>query len=114
MDVLAVGQASSEAVARARRGEGPTMLVCDTYRFRGHFEGDEQKYRTTQELENWKVKDPIIKFKTRLIEMGVLTETEYEEIERRVTNELEDAVQFAISSDDPAPGDVLSDVYTSL
>jgi len=110
-DVLAVYEAVGEAVARARRGEGPTLVECKTYRHRGHFEGDQQTYKTKKEIEEWMKKDPIPRFRKKLIEMGVLTEKEADEIVRAMLKEMDEAVKFAKESPLPAPEEALEDVY---
>jgi pyruvate dehydrogenase E1 component alpha subunit len=110
-DVIAVYEAVHEAVERARRGEGPTLIECKTYRHRGHFEGDPMVYRTKEEVEEWKKKDPIRRFKEKLIEMGMLTEKEAEEIDREIEREIDNAVKFAEESPLPDPAETLEDVY---
>jgi pyruvate dehydrogenase E1 component alpha subunit len=102
-DVLAVYEAACEAVRRAREGEGPTLIECKTYRWRGHFEGDSQPYRTKQEVEEWMKKCPIESFKAKLIEMGVLTREEAEKIDAEVSKEVAKAVKFAEESSYPSP-----------
>ena len=64
-DVLAVHEAVTEAVKRARKGQGPSLVECKTYRWRGHFEGDACTYRCTEELEEWMAKDPIPPFRVQ-------------------------------------------------
>ena len=110
-DVLAVYEAVSEAVARARRGEGPTLVECKTYRHRGHSEGDPATYRTKEEVEEWMKKDPIPRFRGKLIEMGVLTEKEAGEINQGILEEIEKAVKFAEESPLPDPEEALEDVF---
>jgi len=110
-DVLAVYEALGEAVARARRGEGPTLIECKTCRHYGHYEGDTQTYRTKQEFEECHKRDPIPRFRKKLVEMGVLTEKEADEINQEILNELDDAVKFAEESPLPAPEETLEDVY---
>lgn len=110
-DVIAVYEAVGEAVARARKGEGPTLVECKTYRHRGHFEGDPTTYRTKEEVDEWKKKDPISSFKEKLIEMGVLTEKEADEIDREAQEETRKAVAFAEASPWPEPAETLEDVY---
>jgi acetoin:2,6-dichlorophenolindophenol oxidoreductase subunit alpha len=114
MDVMAVSEAASEAVNRARRGDGPTFIVCDTYRYMGHFEGDDQTYRTKQDVEDWKTKDPILRLRDLMIREGALTDKEYDDMNATVLNEIDDAVAFAQRSGWPERTDVLEDVYTSL
>src|SRR6202011_2133552 len=70
-DVEAVHAAAERAVSRARRGGGPTLLECVTYRWRGHFEGDPQPYRTAEEVESWKLRDPLKLAESRLAEGGL-------------------------------------------
>ncbi len=111
-DVIAVYEAAGEAIQRARAGEGPTLIECKTYRYRGHFEGDPMVYRTREEEEMWKAKDPIRRFEAKLLEMGVLTEAKIREINDSVVAMVEEAVRFAEESPWPAPEEVLEDVYT--
>jgi Pyruvate/2-oxoglutarate dehydrogenase complex, dehydrogenase (E1) component, eukaryotic type, alpha subunit len=90
-DVLAVYEATREAVERARRGEGPTLIEARTYRFRGHFEGDPQIYRSKEEVEWWmNNKDPIKIFEKYLLERGIATREELDAIWKRVSNEVEE------------------------
>lgn len=110
-DVIAIYEAVSEAVARARGGEGPTLIECKTYRYRGHFEGDSEVYRTKEEVEEWKKKDPVGRFKEKLIEMGILAEKEANEIDQQVEEEMDKAVAFAKGSPFPEPEVTLEDVY---
>ncbi len=110
-DVLAVYEAVWEAVARARKGQGPTLIECKTYRYRGHFEGDPQTYKTKEEAEEWMKKDPIPRFRKRLVEMGVLTEEDAGKIGQEMKAEIEKAVKFAEESPYPAPEEALEDVY---
>jgi len=110
-DVLAVYEAVGEAVARARKGEGPTLVVCKTCRHHGHFEGDTQTYRTKEEFDECKKRDPIKRFREKLIEMGVLTEKEADKIQQEMLEEIEKAVKFAEESPLPDPKETLEDVY---
>jgi len=110
-DVLAVYEAVGEAVAKARKGEGPTLVECKTYRWHGHFEGDMQTYRTKEEIEEWKKKDPIPRFSKKLIEMGVLTQKDADKIEQEILKEIDKAVKFAEESPLPKPEETLEDVY---
>jgi len=110
-DVLAVYEAVGEAVARARRGEGPSIVVCRTCRHYGHYEGDTQTYRSKQEFEECHKKDPIPRFRKKLVEMRVLTEKQADEINQEILKELDDAVKFAEESPLPAPEETLEDVY---
>jgi TPP-dependent pyruvate/acetoin dehydrogenase alpha subunit len=110
-DVMAVYEAAREAVARARRGEGPTILECKTYRIHGHYEGDPQTYKPKEEVEYWKSRDPILSFKTRLLEMKVFNDEEVANIDLEVSQEIEDAVRFAQESAFPDPEETLEDVF---
>jgi len=111
-DVIAVYEATAEAVARARKGEGPAFIEAKTCRWRGHFEGDPQEtYRAEGEVDECKKKDPIPRFRKKLIEMGVLTEKEADRIGREAVEEIDKAVKFAEESPWPDPEEVLKDVY---
>lgn len=111
-DVIAVYEAAHAAVARARRGDGPTFIECKTYRTRGHNEGDEQLYRTREEVEEWRQKDPIPRYRAQLLELSVLSEVQANQIEREVIAQIEEAVQFGEESPWPDPEEVYDDVYT--
>ncbi len=113
-DVMAVMEAASAAVDRARKGQGPTLLECKTYRWRGHFEGDPGKYKPKAEQEAWLKKDPLPRFQTFLKENQFLTQEELDALDRQVTEELEAAVQFAQESPDPTPESVVQDVYSDI
>ena len=84
-DVFAVYEVAKEAIERARNGEGPTLIEAKTYRFRGHFEGDPQVYRSKEEVEWWKEnKDPIVLFEKTILEKGLLTKEELDAIREKV------------------------------
>jgi len=110
-DVLAVYKAVEEAVERARQGQGPTLVECLTYRHGGHSRGDPATYRSKEEGEEWMRKDPITRFRAKIIEMNVLTEKEAADIERRVVEEVEEAVRFAREGPLPPPETALEDIY---
>ncbi|MCD6240011.1 pyruvate dehydrogenase (acetyl-transferring) E1 component subunit alpha [Candidatus Bathyarchaeota archaeon] len=110
-DVLAVYEAAREAVERAKKGEGPTLIECRTYRHKGHSRMDPATYRPKEEVEYWLKKDPIPRFKSKLLEMGILTEEEAKGIEEQVSREIEEAVKFALESPYPEPEEALKDVY---
>jgi len=115
-DVLAVYEAADKAVKDARAGKGPTILECVTFRLEGHWLGDESLeglYRKAEELEEWKKKDPIERFKKKLMDQGILTETSIKEIDESIKRELDDAIQFADESPLPEPEDALKDVFVS-
>src|SRR6266513_383168 len=110
-DVLAVYQSTQGALARARNGEGPTLIECKTYRWHGHSEHDKAFYRTDEELAMWKSRDPIPTFTTYLRERRVLDEQKLKEIESRVISTIDGAVEFALNAADPVPEDAVTDLY---
>ncbi|WP_435320761.1 thiamine pyrophosphate-dependent dehydrogenase E1 component subunit alpha [Haloarchaeobius sp. TZWSO28] len=111
MDVTAVYEAVTEARKRARAGDGPTLIEAETYRYHGHYEGDEQNYRTDEELQQWKDRDAIDSFKARLIDRGELSEGEFEDLEANVEATIADAIEFAQESDLPEPEDAYDDMF---
>lgn len=110
-DVLAVYEAVGEAVARARRGDGPSLIECKTYRWRGHFEGDVCSYRDEAEVQTWMEKDPIKRLQEKLRDQSILTDDRDRSLREAVAKELEEAVAFAEQSPLPSPEEVLEDVY---
>lgn len=110
-DVLAVREAAAQAAARARRGEGPTLLEALTYRWRGHFEGDPQRYRTKEEVEEAKVRDPILRLAAALRRKRILPKELQDKIQNEVQAEIEEAVRFAQDSPYPEPEEALEDLY---
>jgi pyruvate dehydrogenase E1 component alpha subunit len=108
MDVLAVREAVSEHIRIAREERRPTLLEAFTYRFRGHSAADPEVYRTKDEVEEWRAKDPIESFAARAVEAGALTERDVEEIRRRADEVITEAVRFADQSPEP-PLDSLYD-----
>jgi len=102
-DVLAVHQAAQQAVARARRGDGPTLLVANSYRIMGHTIGDPLTYRTKGEVEEWQgpLHDPILRFKEYLLDHQVFEAGRLEALESEVRTEIAAAVQFALESPEP-------------
>jgi len=110
-DVSAVYEASHEAVERARRGEGPTLIECKTYRHKGHSRVDPARYRPKEEVEAWLSKDPIKRLKEKLLQTKMLTETEIAKIEKELSAKIDEAVKFAMESPYPAPEEALEDVY---
>ncbi|RLC77488.1 MAG: pyruvate dehydrogenase (acetyl-transferring) E1 component subunit alpha, partial [Chloroflexi bacterium] len=111
MDVMAVYEAAGEAIARARRGEGPSLIECLCYRYRGHFEGDPQVYKPEGEEEEWRKKDPIPRFRAQLIEQGVLTEEEARKIDEEIAAAVAQAEKFARESPWPEPEEALQHVF---
>jgi TPP-dependent pyruvate/acetoin dehydrogenase alpha subunit len=110
-DVLAVYQATQGALARARGGQGPTLIECKTYRWHGHSEHDKAFYRTDEELAMWKSRDPITTFTTYLQHRSMLADTTLQEIEARITTTIDRAVEFAMNAPDPEPVDATTDLY---
>ncbi len=111
MDVLAVNTLAKEAVARARAGEGPTLIEALTYRFRGHSLADPDELRQPAEKEFWGKRDPIKKFAAYMTERGLASEAKLKEIDNKVTELVEDAVKFAESSPEPDPNDLRRYVF---
>jgi pyruvate dehydrogenase E1 component alpha subunit len=113
MDVLAVHGAVSRAIDRAREEKLPTLVEARTYRFMGHSMSDpiHGHYRTKEEIEEQRKKDPLHWFQHRLMEDGLLSVEQYDEMEQQIAAELDDAVAFADESADPDPYELYTDVY---
>jgi pyruvate dehydrogenase E1 component alpha subunit len=109
-DVLEVYEAAGKAIDRARSGEGPTLLECVTYRWKGHSKSDQERYRTKDEIETWKRRDPIKLFRERLIADEVITDEEAAGIEEQASRTIADAVEFAMSSPEPDLDTILEGV----
>jgi len=115
MDVLAVYEAATEAVARARRGEGPTLIECKTYRFYDHVGRDFGILkRDPDEVAFWKGRDPLAQFRATLLAQGVITEAEADAVIERERAAIDEAVAWAEKSPEPDPADLLTDVYTEV
>ncbi len=110
MDVKEVYEAVKKARKRASSGEGPTLIEAKTYRYKGHSKSDKNLYRTKEEIEEWKKRDPIRKFEKCLLEEGVDKE-EIEKIKKRVGELVRDGVEFAINSPDPDIDSITDYVY---
>ncbi|GAB4563994.1 MAG: alpha-ketoacid dehydrogenase subunit alpha/beta [Anaerolineae bacterium] len=114
-DVVAVYETVSQAVERARRGEGPTLIEAKTYRYYGHSRSDPRRYRTKEEEREWREKrDPIKLFKDRLIRAGWLTEEEFAEMEKAAEAKMQAAVDFGLKSPEPPPDELYKDVYVEV
>jgi pyruvate dehydrogenase E1 component alpha subunit len=111
MTVEDVHLAIAEAAERARNGEGPTLLELRTYRYRGHSMSDPSKYRTKEEVEEYKSQDPIEKVRTTILQEKYATEDELDEIENKIKKQVADSVTFAEESDYPDPSEIYKDVY---
>ena len=111
-DVLEVHRVAGEAIARARSGEGPTLIECETYRPLGHFEGDPGTgYRSKEEIAEWKLRDPLERLAKAAIQSGVMKEADLLAIEHEVELEIEAAYQFAKASPEADPATVSDYVY---
>ena len=112
MDVFAVYDAAGQAIARARAGEGPTLLECLTYRYYGHTVFDNPlSYRTREEEEHWRNRDPLKLFRETVIPQGEITAEELDQIDREAEELMEEAIRFADSSPMPQPSELYEDVY---
>jgi TPP-dependent pyruvate/acetoin dehydrogenase alpha subunit len=113
-DVTAVFLAAEKAVKRARAGEGPTLVECKTYRWRGHHEGDPNqgaRYRTREEIDVWKNKCPIERFARQMVSNRTATAKKLEAIDREITGRIDAAVVYAETSEFPAYEEMFEDVY---
>jgi TPP-dependent pyruvate/acetoin dehydrogenase alpha subunit len=111
-NVLEVYEATGEAVARARRGEGPTLIECLTYRWFGHHEGDPGiSYRTREEIAAWKERDPIQRLRDGALAARLASENEFAEVDAAIKVELQEAAEFALSSPLEKEGTALDHVY---
>ena len=110
-DVEAIDAAFERALKRAKAGEGPSLIECKTYRWMGHWTGDPQTYRTREEVETWKQKDPMKRWRERLLSDGLYAEAELDAMLKAADEEVEAATQFALNSPNPDPAHVLDDVF---
>lgn len=111
MDVLKVREVALEAIARARRGDGPTLIECETYRFRGHSLADPDELRSKEEKAHYAARDPIPQLKAYMLSHGLATEADIKAIEKRVQEEVDDSVRFADESPKPEKGQLLENVF---
>ncbi|WP_245831928.1 thiamine pyrophosphate-dependent dehydrogenase E1 component subunit alpha [Oceanobacillus senegalensis] len=111
-DIVAVYETAGEAIERARKGEGPTLIECVTYRNYGHFEGDEQKYKASSgEEKEWADVDPLDVFRDYVIESDLLTEEELDDLREESKRDVEEAVKYAKESPEPQPEALHEDVF---
>ena len=111
-DAIAVAEVAIEAIENARKGRGPIFIVANTYRTGGHHMGDPgTSYRTKEEVEEWKKRDPIKRLRDQLVQNKVATESELDEVENTTMRELDKAVEFAIESPEPKVEEALEDIY---
>jgi len=111
MDAEAVYNVVEEAVARARRGEGPTLIEAKTYRFAGHYYGDPAAYRPKEEVEEWLKKDPITTLGARLVAEGIATQADLESMHERLQKEVDAALAEAQEAPNPPDSRMLEDLY---
>jgi pyruvate dehydrogenase E1 component alpha subunit len=114
MDVVAVYEVAKEAVARARRGEGPTLLECKTYRWQGHHVGDPANYRSRKnpnEKAEWMKRDPVVILKEKIIKDEIASEAEIIKIENKIEKEIQEAVKFAAESPYPDVSEAFTDIF---
>jgi pyruvate dehydrogenase E1 component alpha subunit len=112
MDVFDVYDKAGRAIDRARKGDGPMLLEARTYRFFGHFVGDPQNYRTKEEVEEWKKRDPIQMFRTRVVAESTLTAAEMDAVDAQIKRDMEAALEFARQSPEPEVELALQDIFT--
>ncbi|MBW2065264.1 MAG: thiamine pyrophosphate-dependent dehydrogenase E1 component subunit alpha [Deltaproteobacteria bacterium] len=115
-DVMEVYKATVKAVKRARAKEGPSLIECKTYRWRGHHEGDPNqggRYRTKEEIEEWKKKDPIKRLAESLLREKILSEKAMRAIQSGINKEIDEAVEFANRSEFPKVEELFEDIYVS-
>ncbi len=113
-DVLAISEAAAEAIARAREGQGPTLLEIETTRFYGHFQGDAEAYLGANEKAQWRQHDPIIHFRDYLLAHHMLSLEDDAAIQEEVATVVEDAIAYARQSPEPLPADALTDVFAEI
>ncbi|MDO8644551.1 MAG: pyruvate dehydrogenase (acetyl-transferring) E1 component subunit alpha [bacterium] len=112
MDVEAVYESVKKAVDRARTNNIPTLIEAVTYRFKGHSMSDPAHYRTKEELEQQKSKDPLITTKQKLLKAGLMQDEQFQQIDKKIKEDLNKAVEFALQSDYPTYEDIFTNIYT--
>lgn len=112
-DILAVYEATKEAVVRARRGDGPTLIEAKTYRILGFSTGDQGGYQPKEEISEWKGKDPIERFKKYLIDKDILEDTEIEKMNREAKKMVDNAIKFGIESPYPEKESAFTNIYAN-
>ena len=113
-DLIQTYETSQEAIRRARRGDGPTLIEMKTYRWYGHSEIDPANYRTQEELESWKKRDPVPRFERVLMERGIIDEGYKQQTLQKIEREIEEAIDFAEKSPHPELSSLMEDVYAPL
>jgi 2-oxoisovalerate dehydrogenase E1 component len=114
MDVLEVKRTVGDAVERARKGKGPTLVECKTYRYYGHSRSDPRAYRAREEEKIWRARDPIAQFESKLVERGIVTQTQIKNLEKEVAIEINEAEKFAVNSPYPLKESLYEGVYTNI
>ena len=110
-DVYAMYEAVQTAITRAKHGEGPTLIEAKTYRWRGHWTGDPEVYRTREDVKACMAKCPISRMKKSMLDSGIASEPELEAIEEKAKSDVEEAAAFALASPEPDPATVMENVY---
>lgn len=111
-DVLAVYEAAKDIVADIRAGKGPALLECKTYRIKGHFVGDPEKYRTKEEVQHeFETNNPITRFEEKVLKAGALTQADLDAVYKQAEREIAEALKFAKESPEPAPEAIYEDLY---
>lgn len=111
-DVLAVYEAAKDIVADIRAGKGPALLECKTYRIKGHFVGDPEKYRTKEKVQHeFETNNPITRFEEKVLKAGALTQADLDAVYKQAEQEIAEALKFAKESPEPAPEAIYEDLY---
>lgn len=110
-DVFAINDAAEKAIKRAKQGKGPTLIECKTYRWKGHWTGDPEVYRSREDVAAWMERCPIKRLREYMIEEKITTAKELDAIEAAAQAAVEEAVEFAVNSPEPDPATVMDDVY---
>ncbi|BCW97194.1 MAG: pyruvate dehydrogenase E1 component subunit alpha [Armatimonadota bacterium] len=113
MDLLAIRKLADTAVQECRSGRGPFFIEAKTYRYRGHSMADPATYRTKEEVEEWRVRDPITRYEKQLLGAGILNDDDIQNVSREVDEIVEESVRFAEESPLPAPHELYTDVYAA-
>ena len=110
-DVFAIDETFEKALEHAKAGKGPSLIEFKTYRWKGHWTGDPEVYRTREEVDEWKKKCPILRLKDQMLKDKTATKKQLEEIESRVDALIAEAEEFSMDSPEPDPAHVLDDVF---
>jgi pyruvate dehydrogenase E1 component alpha subunit len=111
MDVVDTYEVTTEALRRAREDRQPVLVEAITYRFRGHSMADPEEYRTKEQVEEWRQRDPLKTFAARLADEGMLSEDDVKEIDAEAVSIVDEAVAFADQSPHPEPASLYDDIY---